>query len=306
MKLVVTHSPHIKTPDTTKRIMTDVLIALIPASISAVVNFGWRAFLLMAVSILAAMLTESILKNYKHGLGHALQPGNIFGDGSSAVTGLILAHILTPLLPLWMAVIGAFLAIFVGKHVFGGIGQNSFNPALVGRAALLAAFPLYMTQWILPIDSLAGATSLVTGEGSYLMLFLGRIGGCIGETSALAIILGGLYLLYRGHISWHIPTAYLGSTALISALLGTDPLFAVLAGGVAYGAIFMATDMVTTPMTPKGQLVFGLGCGLITVIIREFGGLPEGVMYSILIMNALTPLIDKFMQPRLFGGGVSA
>ncbi|QOR36061.1 RnfABCDGE type electron transport complex subunit D [Clostridium sp. 'deep sea'] len=307
MKLVVTHSPHIKTSETTKRIMTDVLIALIPVTVSAVFNFGVRAILLMLVSVLTAMVTESLLRNYKKGIGYALNPINLYSDGSAAVTGLIFAHILTPLLPLWMAAIGTFLAIFIGKYVFGGLGQNCFNPALVGRAALLMAFPAFMSkEWILPVDKVVGATPLVTGEGDYLMLFLGRVGGCIGETSVIAILLGGLYLLYRGHITWHTPVAFLGSTAILSYIFGVDPLFAVLAGGVAYGAIFMATDMVTTPMTRRGQFIFGLGCGLVTVVIRIFGGLPEGVMYSILIMNAFTPLIDKIVKPRLFGGGVNA
>lgn len=301
MNLVVTHSPHLKTKNSTKRIMTDVLIALIPVSISGILTFGLNAVLLMAACMLSAMLTEAILKNGFKGL----TPKTIYGDGSAAITGLILAQVITPLLPLWMAMLGSALAIYIGKHVFGGVGQNPFNPALVGRAILLAAFPVFMSKWQM-VDAVAKATPLVTGSTNYLQLFLGNYGGCLGETSVLAILLGGLYLVYRGHITPHIPVSYLATTAVFSAALGIDPIFAILAGGVAYGAVFMATDMVTTPMTKKGQLIFGVGCGVITVIIREFGALPEGVMYSILIMNAFTPLIDKLVKPSLFGGAKRA
>ncbi len=297
MNLVVTHSPHLRTKDSTQRIMKDVLIALIPVSISGILTFGLDALVLMLGCMVSAMLTEALLKNGFKGLTGK----KIFGDGSAAITGLILAQVITPLLPLWMAMLGSALAIFIGKHVFGGIGQNPFNPALVGRAILFTAFPVYMSKWQL-VDTVSTATPLVAGSSDYLRLFIGNYGGCLGETSVLAILLGALFLLYRGHISWHIPVAYLATTAALSVAFGVDPIFAVMAGGVAYGAVFMATDMVTSPITKTGQLVFGVGCGLITVIIREMGALPEGVMFSILIMNALTPLIDKVVKPHLFGG----
>lgn len=305
MNLIVTHGPHFKTTTTTRRIMTDVLIALLPVSIASVIHFGLPALVLMLVGTFFAMATEVMARYGREGFKYLFKPTYLYGDGSAAVTGLILAHIVTPALPLWMVAIGSIIAILIGKQVYGGIGQNIFNPALVGRAVLFASFPLQMSKWIHP-DGVAGATPLVTGESSYLQLFTGQIGGCLGETSALAILLGALYLFYRGHIKWQTPVAYLGSTAILSYLLGTDPLFAVLAGGVAYGAFFMATDMTTTPITRNGQFTFGLGCGIITVIIREFGGFPEGVMFSILLMNALTPLIDRIVKPKIFGGEASA
>jgi electron transport complex protein RnfD len=300
MDLIITHSPHFRTNQTTKKVMIDVLIALTPVSAAAVFYFGLNALVLMIVSMLSAMLTESFLYNRKEGLSSVLK--NMFGDGSAAVTGLIFAHIVSPMLPIWIAVLGAFFAIFIGKYVFGGIGSNTFNPALVGRAILVASFPAQMATWLNPVDGVAGATPLATRAAEKLPMFLGMIGGSLGETSALAILIGAAYLLYKKHITWHTPVAFVGSVALLSYVFGVDPIFAILAGGVMYGAFFMATDMVTTPITRKGQFIFGLGCGLITVIIREFGALPEGVMFSILIMNSLTPLIDRLIRPRLFGG----
>ncbi|MFP4456282.1 MAG: RnfABCDGE type electron transport complex subunit D [Clostridia bacterium] len=301
MDLIITHSPHFRTDQTTKKVMIDVLIALTPVSIAAVIYFGVEALILMLVSMFTAMLTESFLYNKKEGISEVFK--NMFGDGSAAVTGLIFAHVVSPLLPIWIAILGSFFAIFIGKYVFGGIGSNTFNPALVGRAILVASFPAQMTTWLNPIDAATGATPLVTGTADKLPMFLGMIGGSLGETSALAILVGAAYLLYKKHITWHTPVAFVGSVAILSYVFGVDPIYAILAGGVMYGAFFMATDMVTTPITRKGQFIFGLGCGLITIIIREFGALPEGVMFSILIMNSLTPLIDRLVKPRLFGGG---
>ncbi len=300
MDLIVTHSPHFRTNQTTKKVMIDVLIALTPVSVAAILYFGLNALILMTVSMLTAMLTESFLYNRKQGLSSVIR--NLFGDGSAAVTGLIFSHIVSPLLPIWIAILGSFFAIFIGKYVFGGIGSNTFNPALVGRAILVASFPAQMATWLNPVDGVVGATPLATRAAEKLPMFLGMIGGSLGETSVLAILIGAVYLLYKKHITWHTPTAFVGSVALLSYIFGVDPIYSILAGGVMYGAFFMATDMVTTPITRKGQFIFGLGCGLITVIIREFGALPEGVMFSILIMNSLTPLIDRLVKPRLFGG----
>lgn len=304
MKLVVTPGPHLTAKDTTRRIMLDVAIALLPASISAVYFFGLQGLVVMLVSAIVAMITESLVLN---GLKNFWQPQRLLGDGSAFITGLILAHIITPLLPIWMVVVGSALSILIAKQVFGGIGSNIFNPALVGRAILLASWPIAMATWKFPLTGgISGATPLVASRVNYTFLFMGRVPGSLGETSVLAILLGGAYLLWRGHIDWRVPATYLGSTALLSFLLGVNPLFSVMAGGVAYGAFFMATDMVTTPVTKKGRIIFGLGCGIITVAIREFGGLPEGVTYAILIMNAATPLLDRLTRPRGFGGEANA
>jgi electron transport complex protein RnfD len=280
--------------------MTDVLIALAPVSFAAMMYFGLRALLLMVVSMFVAMLTESFLLNKKDGIDAIIK--NFYGDGSAAVTGLILAHVMSPLLPLWMMAIGSFIAIFVGKYVFGGIGKNIFNPALVGRAVLVASFPVQMTTWLHPIDAVVGATPLATMTSEYGPMFLGMIGGAIGETSALAILIGAIYLLIRKHITWHIPFTYLGTVAIASVIFGVDPVYALIGGGLMYGSFFMATDMVTTPITRKGQVVFGVGAGLITFLIRHFGALNEGVMFAILLMNSITPLIDRYIKPRIYGG----
>ncbi len=300
MNLAVTHSPHFRTSETTKSVMIDVLIALFPVSLAAIVMFGMNAFLLMLVSTFTAMLTESVLLHFKEGPAAVFK--NLFGDGSAAVTGLILAHIVSPLLPLWIMALGSFFAIFLGKYVYGGIGSNIFNPALVGRAILVASFTVQMAAFYNPLDGMIGATSLVTRSAEMMPLFLGTVAGCLGETSFLAILLGAAYLFYKKQISWHIPLTYLAVTTVLSTVAGWSPLYALMSGGLAYGAFFMATDMVTTPITKKGQLIFGLGCGVITFIIRQFGGYPGGVMFSILVMNGFTPIIDMMVKPRLFGG----
>ncbi len=312
-KLVVSSSPHVRSIESTQSIMVDVLIALFPVALVSVFLFGYRALLIILVTVFSAMLTEAIW----------LKSRNIFGDGSAAVTGLLLAMILPATIPWWMAVIGAVAAIIVGKQVYGGIGYNIFNPALVGRAILFVSWGSYMGGNIWPAPKLfkfgadlaavTGATPLANqGEAlevTLSQLITGNVAGCLGETSALAILLGAFWLFSKKHIDWRIPGGFLGIVFAMGALLGggfyhghlTTGLFHLLAGGVLLGALFMATDLVTSPVTPAGKLVFGVGCGLITMIVRLFGTFPEGVTFAILIMNALTPVIDNFTKPRVFG-----
>ena len=300
-KLTVSVSPHIKSKESIPRIMWSVVVALIPAMGVSIYFFGLRALATISVSVVTALLTEGIIQRLRR------KPITV-SDGSSVVTGILLALVLPPGIPLWMVAIGSFCAIALAKQVFGGLGYNIFNPALVGRAILLASFPLAMTTWRKPFEALTCATPLaLVKEGifqelpSYGELFIGRVGGSLGETSALALLIGAIFLLFRGYISWHIPLSYLGTVALLTAIFGQDPLFHLLAGGLILGAFFMATDMVTTPLTKKGKLVFGIGAGIIVVVIRLKGGYPEGVCYSILLMNACTPLIDRWIRPRIFG-----
>jgi len=306
--LIVSSSPHQRTAVSTPIIMSDVILALMPASLAGVWFFGLRALGMMAVCVAAAVATEAVLEKLMR------KPLTI-GDYSAAVAGLLLALVLPPDLPLWIGAIGAVFAMAIGKFVFGGLGQNVFNPALIGRAVLLASWPVLMTRWRWPIfqapwvpdfDALTTATPLALWrlggiKTPYLNLFLGNVAGSIGETSAIAILVGAAYLLWRGHISWRIPFTFIGTVAVLAALFGQDPLFHVLAGGLLLGAFFMATDYVTTPVTPKGQIIFGVGCGVLTVLIRLYGGYPEGVCYAILIMNAATALIDRLTMPRKFG-----
>ncbi len=311
-KLVITPSPHIRTPETIKSIMTDVLIALAPVAVVAVLLFGYRALITMLVGTLAAMLTEAIV----------LRKKDIFGDGSAAVTGLLLAMTLPSSAPWWMVAIGSAVAITIGKQMFGGVGNNIFNPALVGRAILVVSWSGHMAGNIWPIpkafdpfaDVITSATPLAMGQAevmktSLVDLFYGSVAGSLGETSALALLLGGLWLLYRGHIDWRIPGCYLGTVFLMGVLFGggfyesafLTGIFHLLAGGVMLGAIFMATDMVTSPVTAWGRIIFGVGCGVITMVVRLFGSYPEGVTFAILLMNAVTPIIDKFTAPKKFG-----
>ncbi|MCR3921786.1 MAG: RnfABCDGE type electron transport complex subunit D, partial [Firmicutes bacterium] len=279
-----------------KSVMIDVLVALFPAAIAAVVFFGYRALITMALTTVAAMLTEAIILRNK----------NVFGDGSAAVTGLLLAMTLPPAPPWWLCVIGGSVAIIIGKQVFGGIGNNIFNPALVARAILMVSWAGHMTTWLSPVDLTATATPLVASAApSFMALFVGAISGCLGETSAFALLFGAAWLFYKGHINWRIPGGYIGVVLVMGTLLGsggvTAGLFHVLAGGVMIGAIFMATDMVTSPVTAKGQLIFGIGCGLMTMLVRLYANFPEGVTFAILLMNALTPLIDNLTLPRKYG-----
>ena len=313
IKLKVGNAPHIGVKDDIRKVMTDVLIALIPAVIVATIVFGWKALFL---SILGAVVGELLDLLFKKMAGKKAE-----WDGSGAVTGLLLALNVGIGTPWWVLLIGLLFALAVAKHAFGGLGQNIFNPALVGRVFLLISFPSYMTGRVfLKPDAVTSATPLtlfsdsghdvsaVFGAGiSRLDLFLGNVGGTLGETSALALLIGFTYLVLRKRIKLMIPISYI-STTFVFALVGWlinpklgDPIFHILSGGLMLGALFMATDMVTSPMTPKGQAIFGFGAGALTYIIRIFGAYPEGVSFSILIMNGLVPLIDLYARPRIFG-----
>jgi electron transport complex protein RnfD len=308
--------------------MLDVILALIPALAASVYFFGWDAVRLIAVCVLACVAIEAGCRRW---MGRDAG----VGDLSAVVTGLLLAFNLPPHLPTWMAVVGCVFAIAVAKQIFGGIGYNPFNPALIGRVVLLVSFPVAMTRWTewripspIGVDALTTATPLgmaktALSAGGALpyafdramawQLFTGDVNGCLGETSAAALLLGGLYLLWRRVINWQTPVFYLGTVCVFSAILWRvdparylPPLFHLLAGGLALGAVYMATDMVTTPVTKSGMAVFGAGCGVLTVVIRAWGGYPEGVSFAILLMNAVTPLINRATRPRVFGHGRKA
>lgn len=305
-KLLVSASPHIHSPETTTGVMGDVLISLLPALVMAVVWFGSRALVLTAVCIGTAVLAEWLSRR-------VMKRPNTLGDLSAVVTGLILALNLPASLPLWMAAIGSVVAIVVVKQMFGGIGQNFVNPALTARIILMNSFPAKMTAWTAPMDhsfsdAMTTATPLgVLSEGtgaalpSYLDMFLGNTGGCLGETCALALILGGIYLVARRVISPVIPVTYLATAAVLSALLGRDPLMDILSGGLLLGAIFMATDYTTSPINFSARVIYAVGCGVLTILIRQFASLPEGVSYSIVLMNILVPLIERVAKPQTFG-----
>lgn len=301
-KLILSVSPHISGKRTTQSIMLDVIIALIPAAIASVVFFGIRSLLVICVCIATCMLSEFLFEKL-------CKRENTVLDLSSAVTGMILAFNLPVTIPLWQAIFGSVVAIIVVKQLFGGIGQNFANPAIVARIVMMTAFSGTMTAWVAPnavnkaVDALSTATPLVAeskGETppSYLTLLLGTHAGCIGETCAAALILGGLYLILRGVISWHTPAAFIAVVAIMSFICGKDALYQVLSGGLLLGAFFMATDYSTTPSTKWGKIIFGIGCGLITILIRFWGNLPEGVSFSILLMNILTPYISKLTQNK--------
>lgn len=302
--LTLSSSPHIRANESVQTIMRDVLIALLPAALAGIYFFKMRAALVMTVAVVSAVLSEYLWQRLTH--------KNItVGDLSAVVTGLLLAFNVPPTMPLWMVAVGTVFAVLIVKQLFGGIGQNIVNPALAGRAFLLASWPIAMTTWTL--DGVTTATPLAilkAGEGTLPTLsqaFIGNIGGCIGETSALALLIGFVYLLYRKVISWEIPVVYIATVAILTTVIGRNGfmtgngLYEIFTGGLMLGAIFMATDYTTTPMTKKGQVIFALGCGIIATIIRTIGGYPEGVSYSILIMNLCVPLIDKFATPRTFG-----
>ncbi len=302
--LTMSPSPHLSSGATTRRIMLDVIISLVPASVAAVIFFGWRSLMLIGVCILSCVVLEYICRK-------VMKRKNTTGDLSAVVTGLLLALNLPPGLNPLMAVFGCIVAIVVVKQMFGGIGNNFVNPAITARIVLLVSFPVPMTTWEKPLewlntaDSVTGATPLALvaqGEStSYLDLFLGNRGGCIGETCVLALLLGGIYLVARRVISPIIPLSFIGTVFVLSFLLGGDPVFHIMSGGVMLGAIFMATDYTTSPMNPLGKLIFGIGCGVITVLIRLYANLPEGVSYSIILMNILTPHIENLTRPRPFG-----
>lgn len=298
-KLIVSPSPHIRSEMTTAKIMGHVLIALCPALIASVIIFGIRALILTLVCVATAVIWERLCNII-------MKRPNSVGDLSAAVTGMILAFNLPVTLPYWMAAIGTFVAIVVVKQIFGGLGHNFANPAIVGRIVLMLSFPAAMSNWVIPFynkaDVVTSATPLVTGEASYRELFMGTVGGCLGEVSAFALLLGGLYLFAMDIISPAAPLAFMGTVAVFSYAVGQDGLYQVLAGGVILGAVFMATDYVTTPITTKGKIIFGIGCGIITCVIRFWGSFPEGVSFSILLMNIVTPYIDMFTKKKAVGG----
>lgn len=304
MKFTVSSSPHIRSNDTIKGIMRDVVIALLPAAAAGVYFFKIQALLVMIASVASCVLSEYVWQKLT-------KQKVTIGDYSAAVTGLLLAFNLPPTVPLWIPVVGGIFAIIIVKQFFGGLGQNFMNPALAARAFLLASWPVQMTSWV--VDGVSSATPLgILKEGgtalpSLVDVFIGHVGGCIGETSALALIIGGLYLLYKRVISWRIPVSYIGTVFVLMGILGRhgfmsgNPVYEIFAGGLMLGAIFMATDYSTSPITPLGQIIMGIGCGLLTSIIRIYGGYPEGVSYSIIIMNLFVPIIDKYTAPKVFG-----
>lgn len=292
-------SPHIRARDDVKSIMWWVVAALLFPCASATYFFGVRALVLIVFTAAAAIATEAAFQ-------WILKKPVTIKDGSAAITGVLLALVLPPTLPLWMAAVGAIVAIALVKQLFGGLGFNIFNPALAARAVLLASWPVAMTAWTKPLDAVTTATPLFLMKmgqpvPDYLTLFLGNRAGSLGETSALMILIGAAILFSKRIIDWPIPTAYIGTVYEMSLILGQDPLFHVISGGLLLGAFFMATDYVTSPVTTEGRLIFGVGCGIMTVLIRLYGGFPEGVNYSILIMNMLTPIIDTYTRPRIFG-----
>ena len=296
-KLVVSSSPHIRSEIATKDIMLDVIIALAPATIYGVILFGLSAALLIVSCILAAVLSEFLWCLI-------MKRPHTIGDLSAVVTGLLLALNLPPRLPVWMGIVGSAVAIIVVKEMFGGLGQNFANPAITARIVLLVSFPAAMTAFYPPFsDVVSSATPLAAEAGTYTLkeLFLGTHAGCIGETSALMLLIGFAYLLVRRIITPIIPLCFIGTAALFTLCLGGNALSCILSGGLLLGAIFMATDYVTTPKTPWGMAIFGVGCGILTVVIREFASLPEGVSYSILIMNILTPHLNRLPSFKPFG-----
>ena len=320
LKLIASSNPHIRNNEDTRSIMLDVIIALCPALLMSVIRFGFRALIAVVVSMASAMFFEWLYRKLLH-------KTQTLGDLSAAVTGMLLAFVSPVTLPYWMLIVGNFFAIFVVKQLYGGLGKNFLNPALAGRAALVACYTGQMTSWIDPstkaplfgglADVVTAATPLsmmkggefeaLTAQYGLSDMFIGNTGGSLGEISSMMLLIGGLYLIFRKVISWQIPVAYIGSVAILTFLFpqGNDALtwmlYNVLGGGLFLGAFFMATDYVTSPVTKKGQLIFGLGCGLITVFIRYFGSYPEGVCYSILVMNCCTWIIDKYTKPTRFG-----
>jgi electron transport complex protein RnfD len=347
----VSISPHIRDGTDIPKIMYSVVLALSPAMVGAIYFFGFRALVLTLISVLSAMIAEAVVQKMRK------QTLTIL-DGSAIVTGILLAFNLPPGVPFWIPIVGSVFAIAIAKHPFGGLGYNPMNPALLGRAVLLASWPVHMTKdWLKPfwwqspgynffswkvtenraiVDAISSATPLnlvknskeilvnsasfppeIVSKASQAIdtmfdstkdLFTGNVGGCIGETSALLLLVGALFLIYKRYITWRIPFSYILTVAILGWIFGGksgfftgDMLFQVLSGGLILGAFFMATDMVTSPLSKKGHLIFGFGCGVLTVVIRIVGGYPEGVSYSILLMNLTVPLIDRYTLPVPFG-----
>ncbi len=301
MNLTVTVSPHIKSTDNIRKMMRDVLIALTPAALMTVWFYQFRALLLIATCVASCCLAEYIFTK-------TTKRKETFSDLSAVVTGLLLAFCLPPAIPLWIAASGGAFAILVGKSIFGGLGHNPFNPALVGRAFLQVSWPKDMSLWIQPYDTLTTATPLAISKFNLpgvlpdtWTLFFGNFAGSMGETPKLMLLLGALYLLFRKHIKLYTPLSYIITTAVLALLFKESPVFHLLTGGLILGAFFMATDPVTTPLSRNGKIIFGIGCGVLTMLIRFKGGFPEGVCYSILIMNMLTPFIDKMTVIKKYG-----
>ncbi|MDX9945900.1 MAG: RnfABCDGE type electron transport complex subunit D [Bacteroidales bacterium] len=323
--LNIAPSPHAHSKESTRKLMTDVVIALIPAFIVSVFYFGIGALIVTATSVISCLLFEYLIQRF------VLKKPVSVTDGSALVTGILLAFNLPSNIPVLIIVIGSFVSIAIAKMTFGGLGNNPFNPALVGRVFMLISFPVQMTTWPVPkglgtgyLDAVTGATPLAILKGglargqslteimgqlpSPAQMFLGDIGGSMGEVAAAALLIGFIWLLLRKVITWHIPVAVVGSIAVFTGILwlvnpekNADPMFHILAGGVLLGAIYMATDYVTSPMVPKAMLIYGCGIGIITVVIRVYGAYPEGVSFAILIMNAFVPLMNAYIKPRRFG-----
>ncbi len=323
--LNVSPSPHQQSPETTRKLMYGVLIALLPALAASIYYFGAGAIIVTLISVVSCVAVEYLLQKYVFKVKPSIS------DGSAIVTGLLLAFNVPSNLPFYIIIIGAIVSIGIAKMTFGGLGNNPFNPALVGRVFLLISFPVQMTSWPVPsgfktgyADAVTGATPLgLMSEGlhngetvssimdkipSHMQMFYGHMGGSMGEVAAIALIIGGIYLLIRKIITWHIPVSILATVVLFTGILWqidpskyADPMFHLLTGGLMLGAIFMATDYVTSPMTHKAQIIYGIGIGVITVLIRNWGSYPEGVSFAILIMNALTPLLNKYIKPGRFG-----
>ena len=303
-KFLISPGPHLWKGLSVSQIMYLVVLALLFPAGAGVYFFGYRALSVIGVSVGTAILTEYLCKKLR---GQAF-----IMDGSAIVTGLLLALILPPTISLWMVALGSIFAIAIVKEAFGGLGHNIFNPALAARAFMSVSFSIQMTAWVLPMGFGADAITTATPLSEsfvwqadkiplYQAMFLGNTAGSIGETSALFILIGGGFLLARGIINWRIPAIYIGMVALMALGFGEDPLFHILAGGLMLGAFFMATDYVTSPLTNHGKIVFSVALGVLTMLIRHFGGMPEGVCYSILFMNAITPLIDRFIKVRPYG-----
>jgi len=312
----VSPAPHIRGKESTKKIMWSVVAAILPAGIAGVWIFGAHSAYVILASVITAIAAEIALQKLMK------KPVKI-SDGSAVITGLLLAYNIPPGSPIWLPVCGSLFAIAIAKYTFGGLGKNIFNPALAGRAFLMISWPAYMTSWVNPgfwPDGISSATPIARNASesvlpvykfSYMDLLMGNRGGCIGEVCVIAILAGAAYLLYKGYIKWRTPFSYIFTVGILAWAFGAinlfdgDWLFAVLSGGLMLGAFFMATDMVTTPLTAKGQIIFGLCCGIITFAIRKWGGYPEGVSYSILMMNAATPIIDRFTKNKVFGKSAS-
>ncbi len=327
-RIIISASPHVHSDRTSKKLMYDVLIALIPAFLVSLYVFGISALIMTSVAVISCIGFEYLIQKY------VLKTAITVGDGSALITGVLLAFNLPSSLPLWMVIIGSLVAIGIAKMSFGGLGYNIFNPALVARVFLLVSFPVQMTSWPIPVENNTTMFDAVTGETTLgiikeglmygetmstlsdklptlLELLLGITSGSAGEMSALALIIGGLYLLFRKVITWHIPVTILATMALFTGIfwminpeMYANPLIHILSGGAILGAFYMATDLVTSPMTKKGMIVFAIGIALITVVIRLYGAYPEGISFAILIMNAFVPLINTYFKPRRFGSNI--